>query len=125
MATPNELAVAEALGSLKGRLEGIEGMIKAQSTQSHADASEAKVARAKLYEIVEKQAAIIDDIDRRLEKVEYTVNEMKPVVKEFSLWQTRISTAGWLGKALWITGGFVLATAAWAVATVKGWFGLP
>ena len=125
MATANELVVAEALGSLKGRLEGIEAMIKAQTAQARSDAADAKVARAQLYKVTENQSAMISDIDRRLEKVEAAVLDMKPTVQEFTLWQSRVRAAGWTGRMLWAVGGAILALAAWIVTGLKGWLGLP
>jgi hypothetical protein len=108
---------------IMGKLEGIEGMLARQLTEAQTDRRNAHEHRSAIYKKLEDQGLAIDRVEGRVKALETTVSTMKPTFDEFLLWKERAHTAGWLGRALWITGGVILASAAWVAAQFKGLFG--
>lgn len=110
---------------IMGKLEGIEGMLARQIKDADTDRREAKDHRSAVYKKLEEQELALAQVDARVQRLEATMHVMEPSISEFNEWRSRARAAGWLGRALWIAGGFVLAAAAWLTAHIKGWLGVP
>lgn len=110
---------------IMGKLEGIEGMLARQLEDAAVDRRDAKDHRSAVYKKLEEQELALAQVDARVQRLEATMHVMEPSISEFNEWRSRARAAGWLGRTLWVAGGFVLAAAAWLTAHLKGWFGVP
>lgn len=113
------------VGYITGKLEGIEGMLARQMQDAAVDRRDAKDHRSAVYKKLEEQERSLAQVDARVQRLESTMRIMEPSISEFNEWRSRARAAGWLGRALWVVGGIVLAAAAWLTAHIKGWFGVP
>lgn len=110
---------------IMGKLEGIEEMLARQIKDADTDRREAKDHRSAVYKKLEEQELALAQVDARVQRLETAVHVMEPAISEVNEWRSRARAAGWLGRGLWVIGGFVLAAAAWLTAHLKGWFGVP
>lgn len=113
------------VGYIMGKLEGIEGMLARQLEDAAVDRRDAEDHRSAVYKKLEEQERALAQVDARVQRLESAMLVMGPSISEFNEWRSRARAAGWLGRALWVVGGIVLAAAAWLTAHIKGWLGVP
>lgn len=98
----------EVSGVLLGRLlQRVDTLIE--------DNKSAERSRKGQYERLELIATSIFALDKRVEAVEKELTAHGPTLAEFVQMKQRIQAAGFVGRSLWLTGGFLLGTAAWII----------
>lgn len=75
----------------------------------------ASESRRGMYQRQETHERELLKINHRLENVEKAVNEAAPTLEDYVAKKAQVEGAGKLGRALWVTGGFLLAIAVWVV----------
>lgn len=101
------------MGSLEAMMKGVE-----KTLDNHVANSAA--SRERLHSKIEAVDTKVDRVEDmqhameyRLARVEGTLKEWEPDMREFNQWRERAKGAGWLGRSLWIAGTFLLGVAYW------------
>jgi septal ring factor EnvC (AmiA/AmiB activator) len=101
-----------------GRLE--EGLRNIEKAMDRADQS-----RKQLYEKIDNIDTKVTLLEQQVGALSTGLNEVKPTVAEYLRAKEQVRGAGALGRALWLTGGFVLAGALWLYQNFTWLFNRP
>lgn len=84
-----------------------------------ASNTEAAEGRRRVYEKIEELRSSHTELRSKVDGMAARLEDMEPHVKEFADMQQKVRAGGWIGRRLWILGGFLLAGAAWIVTTFR------
>lgn len=103
--------IREDIGSLKALVATLTDSVRTLTENSSA-------GRARIYEKLEGMDRKMDRAEGEIKGLSARVDAIEPFANEYKTRMAHVEGARWLGRALWATGGFVLAFAAWLVS---GW----
>lgn len=110
--TPEQVGnIREDIGSLKASVKALTEGVRALGESSSA-------GRARIYEKLEVMDRKLDRAEASIDGLNERVDGMEPTIEEYRTRMAQVRAAGWLGRALWVAGGFLLAAAA---SLVSGW----
>lgn len=99
-------SLERAIGRLEGKLDGIVTRIETLNGTLVDDRARAAQSRAAMNERIEGTETGIDEVARRVEKIEAAVSEIQPLTEEVRAWKQRgIGAAGVLTALGAIFGG--------------------
>lgn len=101
-----------AIGEMSGQLKMI-----------IRDMETAVVSRREMHNEMKDQSQKLNTIGSSLDALSGRVAALEPGVKDYVTMRTKAEGAGFLGKALWLTGGFLIVAAAWLVSNLNWMIG--
>lgn len=99
------------------------GRIAGQLEMIVKDMETAVISRREMHNEMKDQSLKLNTISGTMETLSSRVAALEPGVKDYVTMRTKAEGAGFLGKALWLTGGFLIVAAAWLVSNLNWMIG--